>query len=84
MRDNLVVILKYIFLVKTLANEQLERQDFVDNKIFELIQELASSGEHLEWDIEMIGAARDAIENQLVERDIMSEDEFYPYIKDDR
>jgi hypothetical protein len=67
--------------MKTLANQEIARQDFVDNKIFELMQELLPENESLDWDIETIAAVREAIRMQIVEsKKILTEQEFYPYI----
>jgi len=64
-----------------LTDEQLRRQDFVDNRIFELLRHLGPESIKLEWDIELIGQIRDSIEDILVERlKLMSEMEFYPYL----
>lgn len=64
-----------------LTKRQIERQDFVDNEIFELIQRLAPSAK-IKWDIEMIGDIRDSIQTQLVGKPMpMSEWWFYPYLK---
>ncbi len=38
-----------------LTNKQIKRQDFVDNRIFELIQKLNPSQIEINWDIEIIG-----------------------------
>ncbi len=61
-----------------LTNQQIVRQDFVDNAIFDLINELIPSDKEMEWDIEVIGEVRDAIQAQLVERGFCTEQEFYP------
>ena len=66
----------------SLTEQQIERQDFVDNAIFDLINELIPSGKEMEWDIETIGEIRDAIQSQLVERGFCTEQEFYPYIEE--
>jgi len=47
--------------MKTLTRKELDRQDFVDNEIFELIQKLLPAGRKLKWGIEMIGFVRDAM-----------------------
>ena len=65
-----------------LTGQQIERQDFVDNAIFNLINELIPSDKEMEWDIEFIGVVRDAIQTRLVEKGICSEHEFYPYIEE--
>ena len=65
-----------------LTGQQIERQDFVDNAIFNLINELIPSDKEMEWDIEFIGVVRDAIQTRLVEKGICSEQEFYPYIEE--
>ena len=64
-----------------LTKQQIERQDFVDNAIFELINELIPSDKEMEWDIEVIGEIRDVIQSQLVKRGFCTEQEFYPYIE---
>lgn len=63
-----------------LTKQQIERQDFVDNQIFALMQKLAPPPEQLEWDIEKIGAVREAIRKQVASEEGMSEMEFYPYL----
>ena len=73
-------IIRFEEIMKTLTKQQLERQDFVDNEIFELIQKFFPTDKQLEWNIEIIGGVRDAIENQLVERKIISKKQFYPYL----
>lgn len=65
-----------------LTSKQIERQDFVDNRIFELIQELNPSQSKIDWDIEMIGEVRDCIQNILGEKISVSEEDFYPFLKD--
>ena len=66
----------------SLTEQQIERQDFVDNAIFNLINELIPSSKEMEWNIEAIGEIRDAIQSQLVTRGICTEQEFYPYIEE--
>ncbi len=65
-----------------LTGQQIKRQDFVDNAIFNLISELTPSDKKMEWDIEFIGEVRGAILTKLVEKGICSEQEFYPYIEE--
>lgn len=61
-----------------LTKQQIERQDFVDNEVFELVQRLTPSIK-IKWDIEMIGNVRDSIQIQLVDNQkLMSEARFYP------
>ncbi len=66
-----------------LTNKQIERQDFVDNRIFELIQELNPSQIEINWDMEIIGGVRDCIQNLLEEKFAISEEDFYPFLKED-
>jgi hypothetical protein len=62
-----------------LTKQQIERQDFVDNQIFQLLQKLIPQVKHINWDIEVIGAVRDVIREQIVNNQkLMSEEEFYP------
>lgn len=65
-----------------MTDQQITRQDFVDNAIFNLINELIPSDKEMEWDIEVIGEVRDAIQAQLVEHGVCTEQEFYPYIEE--
>ena len=60
-----------------LTTEQIERQDFVDNVIFDLLQKLNPSDKELEWNIGIIGEIRDVIQDHLVEDGICEESEFY-------
>jgi len=67
--------------MKTLTKQELERQDFVDNEIFQLIQKLLPKNKQLEWDIEVIGAARDTIRTEFIKKtEVMDEKSFCPYI----
>ncbi len=62
-----------------LTRQQIERQDFVDNTIFELLQKFSPRPKTVKWDIEIIGAIRDAIQEQIVNKQkVMSEEQFYP------
>ena len=73
-----------IFVINTMkkkAKNELERQDFVDNKIFEMLGELVPANRGLKWNIEVIGAVRDAIETQLIAHGVMTEQQFYPYTR---
>ena len=65
--------------MKKLTKKELERQDFVDNTIFEMLGELVPANRKLRWDIEIIGAVRDAIQTQLIARGVMIKQQFYPY-----
>lgn len=65
-----------------LTSQQIERQDFVDNAIYELINLVVPTNQEIPWDIEVIGDVRDVIQQKLVERGISTEQEFYPYIEE--
>lgn len=65
-----------------LADKQIIRQDFVDNSIFELLQSLNPTDKKINWDIEMIGQIRESVESMFVEREICTEQEFYPYLEE--
>jgi hypothetical protein len=67
--------------MKELTKKELDRQDFVDNSIFKLIEELNLSEKNVNWDIEMIGEVRDVISDWLVDRLELCDDyEYYPYL----
>jgi len=61
------------------TNKQIDRQDLVDNAIFDLINDLNPSQEKIEWNITMISDARMVIENWLVHNlKVCTHTEFYP------
>lgn len=65
-----------------LTKQKINRQDFVDNEIFELLQKFLPQSKTMKWDIEAIGTVRDAIRERIVDKQkAMSEDQFYPYLK---
>lgn len=65
-----------------LTKKQIERQDYVDNQIFELIQKLLPPSKKMNWDIEVIGIVRGTIQEQIVDKQkLMNEAQFYPYLK---
>jgi len=65
--------------MQNLSDEQLRRQDFVDNGIFDLVKKLNPSKREIEWNIEMIGDIRDTIQHWLADKyKIVEELEFYP------
>ena len=61
-----------------MTDEQLKRQDFVDNAIFSLIQEINPTSQTISWDIEMIGNIRDTLVQELEKKLGISEFEIYP------
>ena len=65
-----------------LNKKQIERQDFVDNSIFELLQLLNPTKKEFDWDIEMIGNVRNLIQNWIIKKTNCLEQEFYPYVEE--
>ena len=61
-----------------MTKRQIERQDFVDNKIFALIREINPTARTISWDIEMIGNIRDSLVCELEKKLGISEFEIYP------
>jgi len=69
--------------MKELTDDQIRRQDLVDNAIYQLIQKVNPTDENIEWDIAIIGEVRDVLREWIVERmKITDEQTFYPYIDD--
>ena len=50
---------------KELNQHQIERQDFVDNAIFNLLQSLNPTDKEIQWDIEIIGDVRKGFAKKL-------------------
>lgn len=66
-----------------LSDEQIQRQDSVDNAIYRLIQVLNPTDTIIAWDIEMIGDVRDVMREWFVDkRNITSEQAFYPSVNE--
>jgi hypothetical protein len=69
--------------MKELTDKQIDRQDFVDNAIFQLVQTVNPTDRSIGWNIEMIGEIRDVIREWIVERMKMTDEQnFYPYLDD--
>jgi hypothetical protein len=65
--------------MKNFTEDQLKRQDFVDNQIYDLVKRLVPSKREIDWNIEMIADIRDTIQHWLVDKyKIVDEFEFYP------
>jgi len=59
---------------------ETDRQDIVDNLIYQLLTDLAPWGTEIDWDTEYIAEVRDVIQEILVdELGLMTEMQFYPY-----
>ena len=66
-----------------LSKKQIDRQDFVDNSIYKLLQNLNPSVLEIKWDIDQISQIREEIENIIVKKmNLCSEQEFYPYLEE--
>ncbi len=63
-----------------LTKKEIERQDFVDNSIFELLQKLNPSDKDIDWNIDIISNVRDIIQLKFLELGISDEMTFYPYL----
>lgn len=57
----------------TLLEKQIQRQDFVDNAIHKIINELIPNENTLDWDIETIVQVRDAISQVVAKKGICTE-----------
>ena len=52
--------------MQNFTEDQIKRQDFVDNQIYDLVKRLNPSRSEIEWNIEMIGDIRDTIQHWLI------------------
>jgi hypothetical protein len=65
--------------MQNFSQDQIKRQDYVDNEIYDFVKRLNPSTRGIDWDIEMIADIRDTIQHWLVDRyKIVDELEFYP------
>ncbi len=69
--------------MKALTEQQIDRQDYVDNAIFSLMRVINPSNKEIEWDIEKIGKIRDVLKEWFVDKlNLTTEQEFYPYLEE--
>ena len=54
--------------MQNLSEDQIKRQDFVDNQIYDLVKRLIPSRREIEWNIEMIGDIKNTIQHWLVDQ----------------
>lgn len=68
-----------------LTDEQLRRQDWVDNAIQEMLEKINPTSREIPHDIEMLGAIRDIVEQWFIWYGFITIDsqEFYPFIEED-
>lgn len=64
-----------------MTKKEIKQQDYIDNEIIKLLRKLTPINKNLKWDIEMIAAVRDEIENLCIKRKLFTKKQFYPYIK---
>lgn len=66
-----------------LSLREIEQQDLVDGACYELITQFCPNGlEDVTWNIEHIAKIRDALQEVIVnDMQLMTEQEFYPYIE---
>jgi hypothetical protein len=61
------------------TEQETDRQDRVDNAIFNMVEEITPIG-YMDWDMELIGEIRDVIKEYVVDqKNWMTEQQFYPY-----
>jgi hypothetical protein len=66
-----------------LTELQIERQDFVDNEIQNLINRLNPSNKAIDWNIEYISRIRDTIKDLFTqELSLCDENTFYPFLQE--
>jgi len=61
-----------------LTQTQIERQDLVNNAVFELLQMVNPTDKEVNWDIEVIGGVRDVVAEYFTSHGFCSEQDFYP------
>lgn len=68
--------------MRNLTQKEINRQDFVDNAVFDMIKLLNPSGKQIQWNIEFIANVRDSVEALFVERTgVCNKQKFYSSIK---
>jgi hypothetical protein len=68
---------------RELTISEIDRQDFVDNSIYQLVTDLNPTKKEIDWNIEMIANIRDEIGFWIVERlNLCREKEFYPFLEE--
>jgi hypothetical protein len=62
-----------------LSRQEIERQDFVDNAIYDLLVDITDTAT---WDIAVIADIRDAIWSAIKDNTKMTPDQFYPHLEE--
>lgn len=66
--------------MRELSDDQILRQDFVDNAIYQLIESVNPSDSAINWDIEIIEEIRNIIREFLVYKMAVTDPQkFYPF-----
>ncbi len=66
-----------------LSIEQLRRQDYVDNAIFDLVNHLNPSEKEIAWNIQMLADIREQVRYWLVDAYRLSDElAFYPFVEE--
>lgn len=63
----------------SLSNAEIDRLDFLHNRIHEMVEDVV--GKELVWDMELIGEISDVVEDYVVKNNIMTAQEFAPYVE---
>lgn len=71
-----------IDIMTTLTKKQIQRQDFVDNAVFDMLKLINPSRKRLDWDIELIAEVRETARRVLQDKLKIREQKFYPFIKE--
>jgi len=69
-----------------LTDEQIERQDFLQNSVYDLVNHVADRAGFvggLAWNIEWIGPLSDHIANILEQHTTLTEMDVYPYMEEE-
>lgn len=67
---------------KKLSKKDFQRQDLVDNAIFNMLLEVIPPSKSIEWDMEVIASIREEVEYWIVEHlKFCTDYEFYPYME---
>jgi hypothetical protein len=77
---NATNVIPFRFGMVSAEDEKLNRQDLVDNAVFDL---LVATTPIVDWDISIISSVRDSIAEVLQKNNLISETEFYPSLDEE-
>ena len=70
---------RFVMAYVEMSDRECDRIDFVENEIYDLVNRLLPEGREVAWDLDMILNIKDAIWDNIEDKNVCTEQEFFPY-----